>query len=255
MRAALFSDIHGNIDALDAILDDTSRTGVDEYWIVGDLVANGPAPAEVVRRLQSLPRTRIVRGNTDRYVLSGDVTGLLPTIDPPASLDDVPALVATTSAHAWTRGCLTAVPEGYTWLNALPVEHRTTLPDGTRVLLVHASPGRDDGHGISESTTDAELREAGWADADVDLIIVGHTHRPLKRQLDGVHIINVGSVSLPATTEHRAMWTLLDADDSAYSIERRLVEYDVTRAVRRVSEVNHPTAEWLAHKITGRAQT
>ena len=73
MRVALLSDIHGNSIALDAVLSDIEQAGgVDEYWALGDLVALGHDPIGVVERLASLPGLSLVRGNTDRYVVTGD---------------------------------------------------------------------------------------------------------------------------------------------------------------------------------------
>ena len=65
---AVISDVHGNLVALDAALADAS--GVDAYWLLGDLVAHGPRPAECVRRVRELPGLVAVRGNTDRYTLT-----------------------------------------------------------------------------------------------------------------------------------------------------------------------------------------
>ena len=72
MRIALMSDIHGNPIALDAVLQDIDLAGgVDAYWILGDIVAIGPGPAEVLERLSRLPDAQFARGNTDRYVCTG----------------------------------------------------------------------------------------------------------------------------------------------------------------------------------------
>ena len=73
MRTAIFSDMHGNITALEAVLADIEGSkAVDEYWILGDIVALGPAPIEVLERLTTLPYARFIRGNIDRYVYTGD---------------------------------------------------------------------------------------------------------------------------------------------------------------------------------------
>ncbi len=73
MRLALLSDVHGNPIALDAVLGDIdARGGADGYWVLGDLVAQGYDPAGVLRRLTALPNARFVRGNTDRYTLTGE---------------------------------------------------------------------------------------------------------------------------------------------------------------------------------------
>ena len=76
MRIALLSDIHGNSIALDAVLTDIEqRGGVDEHWVLGDIVALGPDPVGVLERLTVLPADVFVRGNTDRYVVTGERPG------------------------------------------------------------------------------------------------------------------------------------------------------------------------------------
>lgn len=248
MRVAVFSDVHGNVAALDAVLADAAAAGVDECWVVGDLVAHGPQPAAVVGRLRGLPQARIVRGNTDRYVLTGDVSGMIPPIDVIRSAADVRVLVSASRSFAWTLGAVTA-SGGYDWLASLPVEHRLRLPDGTRVLLVHAAPGRDDGPGVQPTMTDRDLLDAGVADAGADLIFVGHTHLPADRTVAGVRVVNLGSVSVPVTADRRAMWTLLVADKNGYTVERRFADYDVDAVLAALDNEHHPSADWLKTKF------
>jgi predicted phosphodiesterase len=241
MRAAIFSDVHGNLTALDAVLADAETAGVDEFWVLGDLVANGPHPGGTLNRLMDLPNGRFVRGNTDRYVLTGDLPGMIdPTRDVQVALDG-------SRSFGWTLGAIGAA--GSEWLAALPVEQRVTLPDGTAVLLVHASPGRDNGPGIQPTMTDQELRDAGVTDAGTQLIFVGHTHVPAEHTVDDVRVVNLGSVSLPFAADRRAMWTLLAADTDGFTIERRFAEYDIETVIAALDEEHHPSAAWLISKM------
>lgn len=249
MKVAVFSDVHGNALALEAVLAAAEDAGVDEYWIVGDLVAHGPRPAETISRLMGLPRCRIVRGNTDRYVLTGDLPSLVPTPEAARTDAERQLRIDAAASLAWTRGAVTAVG-GYDWLARLPIELRPALPDGTRVLLVHASPGEDDGPGVQASMSDEELAELGVGSAAADLIFVGHTHRPLDRTVDGARVVNLGSVSLPATDDHRAMWTLLTADQHGHSIERRHAAYDLAAVRGDIARQHHPGAVWLTRRFT-----
>jgi len=235
MRAAIFSDVHGNIVALDAVLGDVAKAGVEEFWVVGDLVAHGPHPASTLDRLMGLANARFVRGNTDRYVISNELPEFVEQIA------DVRLATDVVRSFAWTRGAIGG--RGYEWLAALPIEQRISLPDGTTVLLVHASPGRDGGRGITPAMTDQELRAAGISDTAAELIFVGHTHIPTEHVVDGVRVVNVGSVSVPATTDRRAMWTLLTADNDGFTIERRHTEYDMNAVVAALDAEHHPSAQ------------
>ena len=109
MKAAICSDIHGDLPALEAVLAAAANVGADEIWVVGDLVAHGPHPGPVVRRLRSLDeepmagRLRVVRGNTDRYVVSGDLSPYLLAIDRERVPDKERLISDARKAFAWTR--------------------------------------------------------------------------------------------------------------------------------------------------------
>jgi predicted phosphodiesterase len=240
MRIAVFSDTHGNTIAQSAVLADIERAGgVDAYWFVGDAVALGFDPVGTIQHLRALPGLKAVRGNTDRDTVrdADDIDSgfLARTSQLP---EQAPRTLAILRNVAWTRGALMATGH-LEWLASLPVEERVTLPDGTRVLLVHAAPGTDDGPGIRAEQSDEEL--AGiLAGANADLVIVGHTHLPMERTVNGVRAWNLGSVSLPFTGEKRAMWTLLEADEEGYRLERRFTGYDTAEVLARLNAISPP---------------
>ena len=251
-RIALLSDIHGNPIALDAVLADArDQGGADAYWILGDLVGLGYDPVTVLERLAALPGVRFVRGNQDRYVVTGE--------RPPPTLDDVrrdpgqlDTLIEIARSFAWTQGAVTAA--GWLdWLAALPLEQRLTLPDGMRLLGVHAAPGHDGsqpGVGIVPTTSEAELRSL-LDGCGADLVCVGHTHWPLERRAGGVHLVNLGSVSNPFAPDLRASYVLLDADERGYRAWYRRVEYDRGATVAALRRVRHPAAAFIASFMLG----
>jgi predicted phosphodiesterase len=227
MRLAILSDVHANPVALDAVLADVeTHGGADRHWVLGDLVSPGHDPGSVLRRLTALPQVDFVRGNTDRYTL-GHVFPHLGVAQAQADPSLIPRLVAAARVGAWAHGYLTGT--GWIdWLAALPLEIRLTLPDGTRLLGVHAAPGQDDGPGIGPTIADEEL--ATLLDGcGADLVWVGHTHRLLDRlvRLPGgdVHVVNVGAVS-GLLDEADATYALLDADTDGYRIHLHRVDYD-----------------------------
>lgn len=248
MRVAVCSDVHGNLAALDSVLAAAASVATDQIWILGDLVAHGPQPAATIQRLMALPNARFVRGNTDRYVLRGQAPPVVPSSPAERTGADHELLLEITQSLAWTRGAITAVG-AYDWLAALPIEQRIVLPDGTGVLLVHAAPGCDDGSGAQESMTDRDLLEAGFGDCAAELVFVGHTHIPIDRTVAEVRVVNPGSVSLPATAERRAMWILLEADETGYSIQRRFAAYDVDAVLDALDREHYPSPEWLRAKF------
>jgi hypothetical protein len=146
-------------------------------------------------------------------------------------------------SFAWTAGCLTAT--GWMeWLATLPTEHRCTLPDGTRVLAVHASPRADDGAGIDPRASDDEL--AYLLDGcNADLVVAGHTHRPVDRRVGSVRAVNLGSVSNPVAPDLRASYVAIDAHEHGYALEHRRVAYDRAAVISTLEQLNHPGKKWL----------
>jgi predicted phosphodiesterase len=249
----LISDIHGNLVALDAVLADARCVGVDAYWVLGDLIAIGPEPVGVLERLASLENATFVRGNTDRYVVTGE--------GPPPSLEDAmanPRLVSlysrVTASFAWTRGFITA-HGWYDWLANLPLEARLVLPNGSRLLGVHASPGTDDGAGLhpGQSLVDIAHLIAG---SHADIVCAGHTHQPLRCRAGEIDVVNLGSVSNPKAPDLRASYVILYASPQSTRIEHRRISYDHAAFARDVQRTRHPEAEFILNfqrgKVVGR---
>lgn len=248
MRLAILSDIHGNPLALDAVLADVQSQGeVDAYWILGDFAALGYDPVTPLEKVTALPHASFTRGNTDRYVVTGDLP-----VQPERVLEEpalLPQVIEAARSFSWTRGYLSAA--GWLdWLTDLPLEVRLTLPDGTRVLGVHASPGRDDGSGIQSKHSDDELKQR-LAGCEADLVIVGHTHVPLDRQVGRIRAINLGSVSNPITPGLQATYALLDANEHGYLIQLRRVDYDHEAVIKAIEQSRHPTPAFLIGFMRG----
>ena len=243
MKIAILSDIHANTLALDAVLADIqAQGGVDETWVLGDLVALGPDPVGVLERLAGLPNCHFIRGNTDRYVTTGDRPGPYLT-DPDLDSAKILRMVEIAGTFAWTQGAV-AVTGWWDWMAQLPLELERTLPDGTRCLCVHAAPGSDDGDGIAPDTADETI--AGLLDGcPADLVCVGHTHQPFDRRVGRWRIMNPGSISNPSPPETQAVYALLQADASGYHIEHRKAAYDREAVAGRVEELRHPGAKFI----------
>jgi predicted phosphodiesterase len=243
MKLGVLADVHGNRIALDAVVADGTAQGVDTWWALGDLIAVGPDPVPCLERLVDLPNVQITRGNSERYVYAGD--------RPPPFFEDVLAdlgllrhFVEVEGSFSWTRGAVSS--HGWLdWIGELPLETRLTLEDGTRVLGVHASPGMDDGPGISPHRPDDDLR-AALEGADADLVVAGHTHQPTDRRVGGVRAVNGGSVSNPITDDLRAGYLIVHADRHGHVVEHRRVAYDRDAFLARVERCGHPGAGYIA---------
>ena len=206
-RIALFSDVHGNLAALEAVLADVEVSGVTERYCLGDLVGYGPEPAAVVERVRSLA-IPTVRGNYDDGV--GNRRG------------DCGCYYATDEARAngaasyrFTDAALSDADAA--WLAALPDQLRFECA-GARVLLAHGSPRKINEYLLPDRTDEQLVRLATEADADV--VCVGHVHVPYHRAMsarDGrrVHYMSAGSVGKPKDGDPRACWVELLLGDEA----------------------------------------
>jgi putative phosphoesterase len=242
MRVALFSDIHGNRIALDAVIKDAKCFGVDAFCAIGDLAAIGPEPVLVLEALAELENITIVRGNTDRYLVTGE--GPSPTLDQAQADPTLVDLHARVKASfAWTRGFVTAA--GWLdWLSNLPIEATIPLEDDTRLVAVHASPGCDEGEGVHPGRSDAELATL-FAGCGADIVCVGHTHEPVLRHVGDTTIINLGCVSNPVAPDLRASYVILDASKRGLSVRHRRVPYDHASFIEAVHRSRHPEAEFI----------
>ena len=243
MRLALISDIHGNSIALDAVLADVDAIGgADEWWVLGDIVALGPDPVGVLDRVTALPNVRFLAGNTERYVLTGAVP-FPQAEDVTADPSLAPLALEVTANFAWTRGIVTHT--GWRdWLGELPATLRTELPDGTRVLGVHANLASDDGPGIDTRIDDDALARL-LDGCDADIVFGGHTHDAVDRPVGDVRAVNLGSVSNSQRADRKASFVVVDADEHRHTVQHRFVDYDHDAASAAIDAVAHPAANFL----------
>jgi len=237
VRYGILSDIHGNIDALDVVLDVLESEGVDAWVCLGDLVGYGAEPQAVVDRVRALEAVT-VRGNHDDAA-----------VDPSG---DASFNVWAARAIAWTREHIDRGTVAY--LEGLPLTE--TLGD---VLLVHAAPS-DPGRWpyiLDMAAADRELDEF-----EGPLCLFGHTHSPLvytdRRGAgpagegevvgygDGVRaIVNVGSVGQPRDADPEAAAGILDTEGRTVQLVR--APYDVERAAARIRDAGLPP--FLAERL------
>lgn len=249
MRIAIISDIHGNNIALGAVLNDIqSQGGADAIWILGDLAAIGHAPVDTLERLANLSSVVIIKGNTDRFLATGTQPG--PTPEQAVSNPDLmKTYTEVTRTFSWTQGAL-ASGGWLQWLAALPNSMRETLLDGTRVLLEHASPGHDDGPALYPNLTETQLRQR-FTGHNADLIFVAHTHWAMEARVDGVHVVNAGSVSNVFPPDLRAVWVCLDSDANGYHVTYHRTSYDHKAVIDALERLRHPGRKFIIGFMRG----
>jgi predicted phosphodiesterase len=219
---AVLYDVHGNLPALEAVLEDAGEAGVAGFLLGGDYALFGPFPRETVARLRELDADWI-RGNGERWT---------------ARPADAPDDEVVQSAIEASRDALGAAVVAE--LAALP---ESLASVGT--LYCHASPRSDVESFLPEQ---AEGEDQLLAGAAADRLVFGHTHLPFRRvAAGGVELVNPGSVGLPFDGDVRAAYAIVGDD---HEIEHRRVEYDHQASARALRErFDSAFAETVAQRI------
>ena len=243
MRLLILSDIHANVDALDAVLAAAPNTTWDRVVVLGDLVGYGAEPNAVVDRVIVLDPLAVIRGNHDKAACGltsgGDFNH-----------------VARTAAQ-WTSSALT--PENRMYLERLP---RGPLTIDETLEICHGAPFDED-HYIFDVPDAARALDA----ASRPLCLFGHTHIPVVYQRDSNgdmglippdaedvqleiepelrYLVNPGSVGQPRNGDPRAAFAIYDSDLRMLTLRR--VEYPIEEAQRRIFAAGLPAS--LAHRL------
>ncbi|MBW2264473.1 MAG: metallophosphoesterase family protein [Deltaproteobacteria bacterium] len=223
MRIGFFSDIHGNVLALEAVLADMKEEGVEAYVCAGDLAAFGPRPREVIQRLNDMEGLMIVRGNTERWL---DLVR-----SKPLGPYDEKVLEKVRPALAWTIEKLS--DDSITIMADLPLAGMME-GDGVALQVEHASPGSD-WVGIQPEVEDERLGEM-FDGFEGEAFVCGHTHKPLMRKVGEILVVNDGSVGFPYDGVPRPSWVLVEVSGGVKA-EIRRVDYDRDAVRKDIADV------------------
>jgi len=232
-RFALYSDIHGNVAALDAVLADIAASGLTERYCLGDLVGYGPEPSAVIERVRATGDP-VIRGNYDDGVgrRKGSCGCYYGTPEAKADGDE---------SYRFTDDALNDAEHAY--LASLADEIRFEV-DGVRVLLCHGSPRRINEYLLLDRP---ECHLAKLADqAEADLVCFGHVHIGYHRAIacDGgrtAHFVSDGSVGKPKDGDTRACWAEVAIGSSEeIDVTFHRVAYDVESVAEAIVAAGLP---------------
>jgi len=237
MRIALISDLHGSEFALNAVLADIARTGVDQIVCLGDVATLGPRPREVLGRLAELGCICIL-GNHDEFMLDERLI---------QSYSEVPIIV---EAVDWCRAQLTAAD--LTFIASFTRRFELKLNNSGNLLLFHGTP--DSNMTDLLATTAAERVDELLGARRATVMAGGHTHLQMLRQHRGTLLVNPGSVGL-AFKEHaagkvpvlmpHAEYAVIDAMDGDVAVSLRRVPLDKAELREAAAAVQHPLKNWM----------
>lgn len=234
-RFAVISDLHSNIEATEAVLEDIKRQGIEEIYCLGDVIGYGPNPNEVINLSGKFIFTII--GNHDEAVLTGK------------GLEGFNPLAAT--AALWTRGEISypAVSRELSARNSQYLKNMKTKVKKDIFLFAHGSALSNMEYINNYDATQETFRY--MAKNGIQICFVGHTHRPgifiegdfnmMPYDAADPHvfeknkkmIVNVGSVGQPRDQNHNACYVIVDDNRFYY----RRVEYDVEKTIKKIYEI------------------
>lgn len=227
MKIAVLSDIHGNMEALEAVLEDMQDKNIEKIFVCGDIAMAGPEPSRTVDFFRSFDAT-IIQGNTDEMIVKN--------IIPPNEI--------MANALKYAQDVLS--DEQKEFLAQLSFSHSEKIED-LNLLFVHGSP-RKNNEDILPGQDSEKIAEmiAGHGE---DLIFCGHTHIPCGYQIKKQTIVNVGSVGRPFSSEPKSCYLIVDINKNEAEILHHFVSYDVQAAAEKLSKAGFDGADKLAKML------
>jgi len=241
MKIAIISDIHGNMEALEAVIDDINKQNADKIFILGDLAMAGPEPARTVDYIMELVKNKdvtIIQGNTDEMIAKYAGKPHDPYLPPNEIM-----------AEALKYAQKVLNKEQIDYLAGLPEKLSFKIGE-LHILLVHGSP-RKNNEDILPAQDVEKIREI-IKDTSEDLIFCGHTHLPAGYQIDKQTVVNTGSVGRPFTEAPQACYALMEYQDlsgKSFEISHRFIDYDAKSASKKLTALPFDGSEKLASML------
>ena len=226
MRIVIISDIHSNLEALEAVI--SSLDSYDEIFCLGDLVGYGAQPNEVISRIRFLKPRLLIAGNHDFAVVTGDTSNF-----------------ASHAALAvdWTRQEITS--ENLSYLKEMQPFSSFTYDD-ICIKAYHGSPREPLNEYVFPGTADCILKSM-IETAQCDILLLGHTHMPIKFRSNSLYLFNPGSVGQPRDRDPRASYGILEIEKEKVNFKIKKVNYDIDSAAAKILE--KPVPSFLADRL------
>ena len=226
MKIAVLSDIHGNIQALEAVTDHAERWQPDLIMVAGDIVNRGPRSSDCIDFIiekQKQDDWKIIRGNHEDYVIKKG--------NPDDQQTDQQAALFQPAHHIYQQ-----LKQNVSKISGLPEAININSGGFGTVRMVHASMqhNRD---GIYPETKDEKLEKQ--IDPAPDVFITGHTHRPLVRRLNKTLVVNAGSVGLPFDKDQRTGYAQITFRQKCWEAKIVRLAYDIEQAKRDFFETGY----------------
>lgn len=226
MKIAIISDIHANIYALQAVLEDITRQKVDQIYCTGDLVGYAPFPNEVIETIQN-QQIPAVMGNYD------DAVGNMRFICGCDYKNEAAQALGEESIR-WTKEHTSEINKEF--LSKLPAKI-SFKNSGYNVLLVHGSPNKLNEYLYEDLPV--EYLNKLMEDSKTDILVCGHTHKPFYKVINGRHLINAGSVGKPKHGSPQATYVIITLGKHI-NVELRRADYDFEKTAQAIENSSLP---------------
>lgn len=241
MKAAVISDIHANLVALEAVMEDIKEQGCEQILCLGDLALAGPQPADTMNFIMNQQKWTIIQGNTDKMIANYGHEVL-----------DFLAQQYPIMANALQDDMKYLDENHVQFLNNLAPQ-LSILIEGCSVLLVHGSP-RANNEDILPEMPIEEIEEIIGGTTE-KLILCGHTHVPCGYQTNsGQTVVNVGSVGRPMTDMPYACYATVEFENGSFEVKHRFVKYNNALAASLMSKRDFMGSDRIADLLINPSQ-
>ncbi len=235
MKIAVISDIHANLHALTAVVNDFEKNNIDRVLALGDYAMAGPQPVETLDFIQK-QSWEFIQGNTDKLIadynedIYNNTKNAFPVMAEALKYD------------------ISVLPQRHKdFLKNLPAEKIIEI-EGVKIHMVHGSPRRNNENIYPDLMP--ETVEEMTLNSDANLILCGHTHIPCGYQLNNRKtVVNVGSVGRPMTPDAMPCYAIIEIENGEFTIEHHFVDYQREFAAEIIRSHNFEGAEKLANML------
>ncbi|MDV3425654.1 MAG: metallophosphatase family protein [Bacillota bacterium] len=213
MKIAVLSDIHGNLTALNAVLNHLDKQEIDKFIIAGDHIVDCPEPNEVLEKIEKL-NAYVIKGNREDYILNYH-----------KGLHDEWSRHKQMAATVWTYNVLDK--ENLKYIEKLPEQLNIYLPGTDGIRVVHGSPTNINEEIFPDKYP--ERIEKALNGIKETVLICGHTHQPWSRTVYNKLIVNPGSVGVSFNKDNCAEYAVLTWEDNKWTVSHHQAEYDLKK--------------------------
>jgi len=229
-KVAILSDIHGNLTALEAVINDAKMENTTDFWILGDLIMPGPGPSDLIQILRALPNALFVKGNWEDYFFEA----------PSQRLENAQDIFMGRLAQYHYENLN---KDDIEFIRSLPLS-RTISFQGLKITICHHLPNKNHGRELVHHP-DIKQYNLLFKEDEIDFAIFGHTHHQLFRRLTSTKsILNPGTVGQNFKKADTAQYAILELDSKGFkSVKLKEIKYDKAKEIQRAQERNLPYFE------------